>query len=103
MKKSASARSGSGRAFTLMLPALSRDPRVQLVAAADPRNEARSKFEADFQARSFGSVRLCKDPPSTSLHRHPAPVPRRAGRPAACTQAPAGREPMALTLEDCRP
>jgi phthalate 4,5-cis-dihydrodiol dehydrogenase len=30
---------GLGRAFTLMLPTLAADPRIELVAAADPRSE----------------------------------------------------------------
>ena len=32
---------GLGRAFTVMLPTFAADPRVSLVAAADPRAEAR--------------------------------------------------------------
>src|SRR5205814_9551316 len=63
MKKLRIGVAGLGRAFTPMLPALSRDPRVELVAAADPRPEARSKSEAVFQAKSFVSVEeLCKHP-----------------------------------------
>jgi phthalate 4,5-cis-dihydrodiol dehydrogenase len=42
---------GLGRAFTVMLPTF-RDPRVQLVAAADPRPEARARFAQDFSART---------------------------------------------------
>ena len=36
---------GLGRAFSLMLPAFTLDPRVELVAGADPRAEARARFE----------------------------------------------------------
>jgi phthalate 4,5-cis-dihydrodiol dehydrogenase len=54
---------GLGRAFTLMLPTLSRHPRVRLVAAADPREEARARFAADFGASAYASVEeLCRDP-----------------------------------------
>jgi len=38
---------GLGRAFTAMLPTFTADPRVRLVAAADPRPEARQRFAAD--------------------------------------------------------
>ena len=41
---------GLGRAFTLMLPTLAAHPNVELVAAADPRGEARARFAADFGA-----------------------------------------------------
>ena len=47
----------------LMLPTLAHHPLVQLVAAADPREEARRQFESDFSrpdapARSYDSVIL---------------------------------------------
>ena len=35
---------GLGRAFTAMLPTIIGDPRVALVAAAEPRAEARQRF-----------------------------------------------------------
>ncbi len=47
---------GLGRGFTVMLPTLAGDPRVQLVAAADPRPDARQKFAADFGATSYATV-----------------------------------------------
>ena len=47
---------GLGRAFSLMVAPFTQDPRVQLVGGADPRPEARSKFEADFSAPAFDSV-----------------------------------------------
>lgn len=54
---------GLGRAFTVMLPTLARDPRVRLVAAADPRAEARARFSADFGGKSYDDVAaLCADP-----------------------------------------
>ena len=54
---------GLGRAFTLMVPTLTRHPRVEVVAAADPRPEARRRFEADFGARAHESAEaLCADP-----------------------------------------
>jgi predicted dehydrogenase len=47
---------GLGRAFSLMVPAFTLDPRVEIAAGADPRPEARSKFEAQFGAKAFDSV-----------------------------------------------
>jgi phthalate 4,5-cis-dihydrodiol dehydrogenase len=53
---------GLGRAFTLMLPTFRLDPRVRLVAAADPSPAARRQFEADFGGRSHTDVAaLCAD------------------------------------------
>ncbi|HVS55040.1 MAG TPA: Gfo/Idh/MocA family oxidoreductase, partial [Casimicrobiaceae bacterium] len=54
---------GLGRAFTLMLPTLVGDRRVQLVAAADPRAEATQRFAAEFGARAYDTVEaLCANP-----------------------------------------
>ena len=51
---------GLGRAFSLMLPTFKADPRVEIVAGADPRAEARTRFKADFGAQVFDSVeKLC--------------------------------------------
>src|SRR5437016_14564529 len=47
---------GLGRAFTLMLPTFVADERVELVGAADPRIEARRRFESDFAARAYESI-----------------------------------------------
>jgi phthalate 4,5-cis-dihydrodiol dehydrogenase len=47
---------GLGRAFSLMLPTFLNDPRVELVAACDPRPEARRQFEKDFDAPTYGDV-----------------------------------------------
>jgi len=105
MKKLRIGVAGLGRAFTLMLPALSRDPRVELVAAADPRPEARSKFEADFQAKSFVSVEeLCKHPAIDVVY---IATPHQFHAEQARLAASHGKhllveKPMALTLEDCR-
>ncbi|HEX4928764.1 MAG TPA: Gfo/Idh/MocA family oxidoreductase [Burkholderiales bacterium] len=54
---------GLGRAFALMAPTLAADGRVALVAAADPRIEARDRFAEEFSAKAYESVeRLCADP-----------------------------------------
>jgi phthalate 4,5-cis-dihydrodiol dehydrogenase len=53
---------GLGRAFTLMLPTFGAHPRVELVAAADPRSEARAQFTAEFGGKAYESVaELCDD------------------------------------------
>jgi phthalate 4,5-cis-dihydrodiol dehydrogenase len=96
---------GLGRGFTLMLPTFTADPRVTLVAAADPRPEARAQFAREFAAPAYRSVaELCVDPRvevvyvATPHHLH-------AGHVAAA--AAAGKhvlveKPMAITLEECR-
>lgn len=51
---------GLGRAFTLMLPTFLADPRVELVAATDPRQEARERFSREFDAPTYDDVEaLC--------------------------------------------
>jgi phthalate 4,5-cis-dihydrodiol dehydrogenase len=53
---------GLGRAFMIMLPTLRAHPGVRLVAAADPRPEARAAFEREFGGRAFDSVdAMCAD------------------------------------------
>src|SRR3982074_2277629 len=54
---------GLGRAFTVMLPTLLADRRVELVAAADPRPEATPRFAADFGGGGYEHVEaLCANP-----------------------------------------
>src|SRR5947208_2642604 len=54
---------GLGRAFTLMLPTLIADQRIALMAAADPRPEARQRFMSQRGGRGHESVEaLCADP-----------------------------------------
>jgi len=53
---------GLGRAFMIMLPTLRAHPGVRLVAAADPRPEARAAFEREFGGRAHASVEsMCAD------------------------------------------
>lgn len=47
---------GLGRAFTLMLPTFTADTRVKLVAACDPREEARRQFAHDFAAPTYDTI-----------------------------------------------
>jgi phthalate 4,5-cis-dihydrodiol dehydrogenase len=95
---------GLGRAFTLMLPTFTGDARVELVAAADPRREARQRFTADFGGRAHESVEaLCGDPavevvyistPHQFHARHVAIAAQRGKHVLV-------EKPMAITLTEC--
>jgi phthalate 4,5-cis-dihydrodiol dehydrogenase len=96
---------GLGRAFTLMAPTLAGDARVELVAAADPRAEARAQFTKDFGGRAYATVdELCTDPAVDvvyvatphQLHAEHARLAFAGGKHALV------EKPMALTLEECR-
>ena len=95
---------GLGRAFSLMLPTLRDDPRVEIVAGADPRPEARAQFTADFSARGHESVEvMCADPGVDAIyistphqfHRSNVESAARHGKHAIV------EKPMALSLADC--
>jgi phthalate 4,5-cis-dihydrodiol dehydrogenase len=96
---------GLGRAFTLMLPTFVRDERVELVAAADPRPEARQKFAADFGGTAYATVEeLCRDPAVEAIY---VATPHQHHAQHACLAAAGGKhalieKPMALTLEEGR-
>jgi len=86
-----------------MLPTF-RDPRVELVAAADPRAEARRRFARDFGGRAYDTVEeLCADPDVEivyvatphQLHARHAILAARNGKHVLV------EKPMALTLDDC--
>jgi phthalate 4,5-cis-dihydrodiol dehydrogenase len=96
---------GLGRGFMLMLPTLSRHPLLQLTAAADPREEARTRFAADFNAKTYDSVeQLCADADvdavyiATPHQFHVANV-RAAARHGKHVMV---EKPMALNLDDCQ-
>ncbi len=96
---------GLGRAFTLMLPGLAAHPKVELVAAADPREEARAQFAAAFGARTYPSVEeLCADPDVDAVY---VATPHQFHAQNVATAARHRKhvlveKPMALNLDDCR-
>ncbi len=96
---------GLGRAFTLMLPTLVADPRVELVAAADPRADATRRFAADFGARTYDTVEaLCAD---TDIELVYVATPHQHHAAHVATAAAHGKhvlveKPMAITLAECR-
>ncbi|MCK9920300.1 Gfo/Idh/MocA family oxidoreductase [Microbacteriaceae bacterium K1510] len=96
---------GLGRAFTLMLPTLAEHPRLQLVAAADPREEARSRFAKEFQAPSYATVEaLCADPHVETVYLatpHQFHV-QHTLIAASHAKHVLVEKPMALTLADCQ-
>jgi phthalate 4,5-cis-dihydrodiol dehydrogenase len=96
---------GLGRGFMLMLPTLAADERVALVAAADPRPEARARFAAEFGGRAHDSVEaLCRDADVDAVY---VATPHEYHARHAIAAAEAGKhvlveKPMALDLDESR-
>lgn len=96
---------GLGRGFMLMRPTLLADRRCRVVAAADPRPEARAAFEAEFGGRSYAdAASLCEDAEVEVVYVA-SPHQHHAGQAIAAARA--GKhllveKPMALDLGDCR-
>ena len=95
---------GLGRGFMLMLPTLRAHPRLSVVAAADPRPEARRQFAADFGGRAYESVEaLCADADVEAIY---VATPHELHAAHAIAAARAGKhllveKPMAVTLAEC--
>jgi phthalate 4,5-cis-dihydrodiol dehydrogenase len=95
---------GLGRAFSLMLPTFLRDPRVQLVAACDPREEARRQFAADFGAKTYSDVAELADDPDVEIVYVASPHQfhaRHTELAAAKGRHVLVEKPMALDAADC--
>ena len=96
---------GLGRAFTLMVPTFKAHPRVKLVAACDPRPEARSRFADDFGGRAYPDLAgLLSDSQVDAVY---VATPHQHHAEHAIAAALAGKhvlveKPMALTLEEAR-
>ena len=96
---------GLGRAFSIMLPTLQQDPRVALVAAADPRPEARRRFADDFDGVAYDTIdALCAEPQVEAVY---VASPHQNHAEHARVAAAHGKhllveKPIALTLDDAR-
>ena len=96
---------GLGRAFTLMLPTLARDMRVQLVAAYDPREAALHAFAKDFGGTTHSSPEeVCADPAVEWVY---VATPHQMHAEHVALAASNGKhvmveKPMALNLEHCQ-
>ena len=96
---------GLGRAFTLMLPTLSRHPLVRLTAASDPRADARARFVEDFEATAHETAEaLCAD---ASIQAVYVASPHQFHVEHVKLAAKHGKhvlveKPMALTVSECR-
>jgi phthalate 4,5-cis-dihydrodiol dehydrogenase len=88
-----------------MLPTLTGDPRVQLVAAADPRPEATRRFAQDFGGRVHASVdALCADDEVDAVY---VATPHQLHAEHVEAAVARGKhvlveKPMAVTLDECR-
>ncbi|QOR37980.1 Gfo/Idh/MocA family oxidoreductase [Billgrantia diversa] len=95
---------GLGRGFMLLLPTLAAHPGIRLVAAADPREDARRQFRTDFDARTYAEVAdLCADPDVEAVY---VATPHQFHREHVELAAAHGKhvlveKPMALSIEDC--
>ncbi|MFM9971860.1 MAG: Gfo/Idh/MocA family protein [Burkholderiales bacterium] len=95
---------GLGRGFTLMLPTLRLDPRIELVACADPREAARAQFASEFGARAYASVEeLCNDKDVEVVY---VATPHQYHAAHTCLAAKKGKhilveKPMALAVHEC--
>lgn len=96
---------GLGRGFMLLLPTLAAHPNIRLVAATDPREDARARFEADFQGQTHTSFEaMCQSPEVEAvyiasphaLHREQVECAARWGKHVLV------EKPMALSLTDCQ-
>ena len=96
---------GLGRAFTVMMPTLANDPRIKLVAGADPLTEGRKLFASQFGAKTYATVEeLCADPDvevvyvATPHQHHAAHVQFAAARGKHVLV----EKPMAISIAECR-
>ena len=96
---------GLGRAFTLMLPTFMADSRIEIVGAADPRAEARARFETEFRRVAHERIEsLCDDrsvevvyiASPHQLHAEHARIAAAAGKHVLI------EKPMALSIDECQ-
>jgi phthalate 4,5-cis-dihydrodiol dehydrogenase len=96
---------GLGRAFTLMLPTFVSHPLIKMVAAADPRADARERFADEFGARVFEDAEaLCVNPDVQAVyvaspHQFHVDHVKLAAKHRKHVLV---EKPMALSVDDCR-
>jgi phthalate 4,5-cis-dihydrodiol dehydrogenase len=96
---------GLGRAFTLMLPTFASHPLIAMVAASDPRPNARARFAEEFGAKVYeDAAALCADPKVQAVY---IASPHQFHVDHLKLAAAHGKhvlieKPMALTVDDCR-
>jgi phthalate 4,5-cis-dihydrodiol dehydrogenase len=96
---------GLGRAFTIMVPTLTNDPRIKLVAGADALPDGRALFASQFGAKTYATVEeLCDDPDVEVVyvatpHQHHAEHVRMA---AARGKHVLVEKPMAISIAECQ-
>lgn len=96
---------GLGRAFTLMRPAFIASPLVELVAATDPRPEARQRFAEEFRAADYPTLaEMLGDPAVEAIY---IASPHQYHAAQAIEAAAAGKhvlveKPMALSLDEAQ-
>ena len=96
---------GLGRAFTIMVPTLANDPRIRLVAGADPLPEGRALFASQFGAKTYPTIEeLCDDPDVEVVyvatpHQHHAEHVRMA---TARGKHVLVEKPMAISIAECQ-
>lgn len=96
---------GLGRAFTIMVPTLANDPRIRLVAGADPLPEGRALFASQFKANTYSTVEeLCADPDVEVIyvatpHQHHAEHVRLAAERGKHVLV---EKPMAVSIAECQ-
>ncbi len=95
---------GLGRAFTLMLPGLRAHRRYALVAAADPNEDNRRRFAAEFGAKVYETEQaMCRNGGVDAVY---IATPHQWHAANTLVAAAAGKhvlveKPMALSIADC--
>ncbi len=105
MRKLKLGAAGLGRAFSLMAETFARDPRIELVAGADPRPEARRQFELDFHGKTFSSTeQMCALREVEAVYVATPHQFHLQDVKTACSSKKhvLVEKPMALSLEECR-
>lgn len=96
---------GLVRAFTLMRPAFIASPLIEIVAATDPRLEARQRFVEEFQAAGYTTLaEMLRDPQVEAVY---IASPHQCHAAQAIDAAAVGKhvlveKPMAISLDEAQ-